>query len=114
MGLLERAARSDAPGDEVRRALVDAGQRLEALGAEPDPPVASTGAGAPPLAPTLRAELRRAARELAALAATETQSAPSATRFDSRPFLVLLERARAQLAGEIALGLTLPGQLQPV
>src|SRR5262245_48127514 len=33
--LLQRAARADASPDDVRQALVEAGRRLEALGAEP-------------------------------------------------------------------------------
>jgi hypothetical protein len=91
--LLARAARADASGDEVRQALLQASARLEALSAE-----SSSG-----LAPALRAELGRAARELAALPA-----AP-ASRVDTAPFLALLERARVQLEGEIALGLTFQG-----
>jgi len=100
--LLKRAAQSDAPIDDKRRALLDAARRLEALGAEPSPRASSGATQAPPLTPALRAELRRAADELGTLAATQTEVA-------SAPFLALLERVGAQLEGEIALGLTFQG-----
>jgi len=104
VSLLKRAAQQDAAIDDVRRALVDAGQRLETLGAEPDPRAASAPTGAPRLDPALRAELRRAARDL------EAASAPgSQRRVDTGPFLALLERARVQLEGEAALGLSFEG-----
>ena len=51
----------------------------------------------------LRGELRRAARDLAA-------TKPSGEwRFDSAPYVALLERVRIQLEGGIALGLSLQG-----
>jgi enediyne biosynthesis protein E4 len=126
VSLLERVARADTPRDEVRRALTVAGQRLDALAAEGDPQAASADRDAPLLAPALRAELRRAARELAAFAAVGADTAASASpaeasrrragsqsdsneRIDTGPFLALLERVRAQLEGEIALGLSLQG-----
>jgi hypothetical protein len=114
VSLLNLAARADVPLEEVRRALLDAGQRLEAIGAEPDARAASEVRGKPGLDPALRVELRRAARELAAIATpgTETRSGSrpdSRPRLDTGPFLALLERARAQLEGEIALGLRLQG-----
>jgi hypothetical protein len=108
VSLLNQAARADAPipgtDDEGRRAILDASQRFEALGAEPDPRVASEATSAPPLGPALRAELRVAARELAAASRPDSQR-----HVDTVPFLALLERARAQLEGEIALGLSLQG-----
>jgi len=106
---LLRAARADAPIDDMRRALHDAGQRLEALGAEPDPRAASEATGGPGLAPALRAELRSAARELAAAGRPDSQ-----LRVDTSHFLALLERARAQLEGEIALGLSFQGSYSQI
>lgn len=103
VSLLKRAARADAPSDETRPALVDAAKRLDALGAEPDTRVGAD-AGSSRLAPALRAELRLAARDLAAASRHDAQS-----RVDTSPFLALLERVRVQLEGEIALGLTLEG-----
>jgi enediyne biosynthesis protein E4 len=102
--LVQQAARANASSDEVRRALRDAGLRLETLGAEPDPRVTPEGTKAPKLAPTVRAELRRAASELAA-----ASQPGSERRADTGPLLALLERVRAQLEGEIALGLSLQG-----
>jgi hypothetical protein len=104
--LLKRAVRTDIPQDDIRRSLADAVQRIEALAAEPDA-AAAAGTAAQGLAPELRAELRRAARDLAAAA-----SAPSAadrSKVDTGPVLALLERARVQIEGEIALGLSLQG-----
>jgi enediyne biosynthesis protein E4 len=100
--LLQRVGQPDGSIDEARRALLDASQRLDALGAEPDRGPASNAEG--PLAPALRAELRRAAGELAA--ASRTDKDP---RIATGPFLALLERVRAQLEGEIALGLSFQG-----
>ena len=107
--LLQNAQRPETTMEALRAALLDAGQRLAALGAEPA--AAATpggGAAAAPLAPDLRAELRRAARELASLAEGELQSTAKRDAHITR-FLALLERVRAQLEGEIALGLTLQG-----
>jgi enediyne biosynthesis protein E4 len=103
--LLMQAARADAPADKVRRALLDAGQRLDALGAEPDPRVKPEGANSPLLARDLRTDLRRAAREIAAFASRPATEA----RIDTGPYLAVLERARTQLEGEIALGLSFEG-----
>jgi hypothetical protein len=94
VSLLTRASRADTPPDDVQRALRDAGQRLDALGAESSPTTST-----PLLAESLRAELRQAARDLAA----------AGTRLDPAPYLALLERVRTQLEGETALGLTLQG-----
>src|SRR5207247_4607361 len=81
----------------------------EALGAASDPDTAHATAPAGPartrLDPSLRSELRRAASELKALASRGTRSVASATG----PVLALLEKARAQLEGEVALGLTFQG-----
>src|SRR5918995_1637818 len=103
VSLLKRAARADASIDEVRPAVNDAVKRFEALGAEPDTLVGSE-LGTSRLPPPLRAELRRAARELSAASPPGSQ-----WRVDTSPFLALLERVRVQLEGEIALGLTLEG-----
>src|SRR5439155_3556697 len=106
---LQQAARRGAPLDQVRRALLDASRSLEALGAGSDPDTAHTPAPAVPartrLDPSLRSELRRAASELTALASGDTRGVRSATG----PVLALLEKARAQLEGEVALGLTFQG-----
>jgi hypothetical protein len=90
---LQQAARLGAPADQVRRALQNASRSLEAL---------SVG---PSLDPSLRRELRRAASELTALASGDTRRVASATGL----VLALLEKARAQLDGEVALGLTFQG-----
>ncbi len=102
--LLHRATLVSASEADVRRAVLDAVARFEALGTEPDPQGADV-ATASRLTPALRAELRRAARELAAFAAL----ADVARRFDAGPFLALLERARIELNGEVALGLSFQG-----
>ena len=103
VSFLKRASQSDAPIDEARRALREGAQRLEAMGVEPEPAGASTPAS--PFTPALRAELRRAAQELTAVA-----SGPDSLRaVDTSVYLALLERVRAQLEGEIALGLSLQG-----
>ncbi len=120
VSLLTKAARADTPRDEVRRALLDASQRFDALGAEPKL-----------IAESLRTELRRAAHDLAA-AAGGGGSAPAGVgagapagagagagargttakteqRIDTARFLALLERVRTQFEGEIALGSSLQG-----
>jgi hypothetical protein len=111
VSLLKQAARADAPNDDARRAVLEAGHRLEALGAEPDPEpdrgAASDAATKPLIDPSLRADLRRAAAELAAFAKTQS-NAPS-SRLDAGPFLALLEKVRNQLEGEVALGLSFQG-----
>jgi len=94
---VERAGRSDVSPEDALRARQEAAERLSALGREPEP-----GGAASPLAPELRAELRRAAQDLAAPPA-------SGSRFDAAPYLALLERVRVKLEGEIALGLSLQG-----
>jgi hypothetical protein len=103
---LQQAARPGAPADQVRRALRDASRSLEALGAGPDSDTANpTTPARTRLDPLLRSELRRAASELTALASGDTRRVASATG----PILALLEKARAQLAGEVALGLAFQG-----
>ena len=101
---LERAARSETSPEQRRRALLDASQRLDALGAEPDPRAPSGAPATSGLAPALRAALRRAAADLAAAARPGPQ-----TEIATAPILALLERARAQLEGEVALGLKFQG-----
>ncbi len=103
--LLKQAARPGNTRDQAQRALRDAAQRLEALAADPDPPKVSNATAAHRLDPALRDELRRAASALAAGARdTEHAGTPDTSRV-----LALLERVRAQLEGEIALGLTFQG-----
>jgi enediyne biosynthesis protein E4 len=95
--LLEQAARAGGAPEERRRLLGEAARRIEALGAETDTAL---------LPATLRAELRRTAGELRGT----PQPRPEETwRFDARPYLDLLDRTRAQLQGEIALGLGFQG-----
>ena len=101
---LQQALRDGAPADQVRRALLDASRSLEALGAEPDPGTAAETPAKTRLAPSLRAELRRAASDLTALASADAQRVASSTR----PILALLEKVRTQLEG-VALGLTFEG-----
>ena len=102
---LQEAARDGAPGDQVRRALLDASRALATLGAEPDPAKAPDSMGKIGLAPALRSELRRAASELTAVASGDSRRVASTTG----PVLALLERVRSQLEGEVALGLTFQG-----
>ena len=95
---LVESARPDAPWEATRRALSDAAAMLLALGAEPAAP------GATAVAPDLREGLRRAAREL-----TDASQSIDPKRVDTARILALLERARVQLEGEVALGLTFQG-----
>jgi enediyne biosynthesis protein E4 len=106
VSLLKQAARPDASRDDARRALVEAGHRLETLAAETGPEEASK-TGTPRLDRALRDELRRAAGELVAAAGnTEALATPPV---DTGRYLALLERVRSQLEGEVALGLTFQG-----
>ena len=102
VGQLQQAVREGAAADQVRRALLDASHSLESLGAEPDP--AAGASVTPPLDSPLRAELRRAASELTAIASGDPQRAASSVG----PVLALLEKVRSQLE-EVALGLTFQG-----
>ena len=84
--LLTRAARADVPGDDRRRAVLDAAQRLEALGAEPDRSVAPDGSARTAITPELRADLRRAAVELAAFATQAGRRLRDASRCGTLPW----------------------------
>ena len=90
--LVNRAARSDTPPDDMRRALLDASQRLESL------------AAAQQFAPTLQAELQKGQRNspprLDPMPNRESTSGPSWRCSSARA---------SQLEGAIALGLTLQG-----
>ena len=104
VALVELAGRPDAQADAARRALLDAARRLDALAADPDPRQAAAP-GSASLTPALRAELKQAARDLTAHASRPQPD----RRFDTGPILALLDRARVQLTGEVALGLTFQG-----
>jgi hypothetical protein len=101
VALLNQAARSDAPEADLRHVIGEAGQRLERLSVEPAPGAPGGSSG---LTAAMRTDLRRAARDLADAVRTSPFVRP-----DTAPVLALLERARAQLAGEIALGLSFEG-----
>lgn len=97
VGLLQNAQRPETTTEALRAALLDAGQRLAALGAEPA--AAATpggGAAAAPLAADLRAELRRAARELASLAEGELQSTAKRDAHSRLELHALGDRRRQQ------------------
>jgi hypothetical protein len=106
---VQQAARSGAPAEQVRRALLDASRGLEALAAGPDPDAANATSPPGPMVTvldlSLRRDLRLAASELAALASGDTRDVDAATG----PVLALLEKARAQLEADVALGLTFQG-----
>ena len=103
---LQQAARVGAPADQVRRALLDASRSIDALSAGPDPGTApATTPARMRLDPSLQGELRRAASTLRTLASGDVRDVASATG----PVLALLERARAQLEGDVALGLPFQG-----
>ena len=108
---LQQAAKEGTPADQARRALLDARRSLEALsGPDPDaaPATAPTTPAAPAvtgLDPVLRRELRRASAEVAALASANPRGVAAAIG----PILALLEKARAQLEADVALGLTFQG-----
>ncbi len=102
--LLNGAARTDAPIAEVRRALLDASRLFGTLGDAPDAPAESSSGQAVDLGLDMRAELRRAAGELVAMSRSDSKA-----RLDVSRFLALLERARARIEGEVALGLSLQG-----
>jgi enediyne biosynthesis protein E4 len=102
VGQLQQAVREGAAADQVQRALLDASHTLESLGAEPDS--AAAPSVTPPLDAPLRAELRRAASELTAIASGDPQRVASSVG----RVLALLEKVRSQLE-EVALGLTFQG-----
>jgi hypothetical protein len=103
VALLKRAGRVDLPPDDIRRALLESARTIAALATES---VATQAPGATPLPEDLRAQLRRAARDLESRASMPSNGE---ARVETGPVLALLERARVQLEGEIALGLTLQG-----
>jgi hypothetical protein len=103
VALLKRAGQAGIARSEAVAAAGQAARRLEALAAEPEAR-AKPGAAVPLVAPELRAELSRAARDLVAGTASD-----GGGRFDAGPSLALLERVRAQLEGEVALGLSFQG-----
>jgi hypothetical protein len=102
---LQQAVRDGTPADQIRLALRDASQSLQSLTVEPSPAATSTASAKPALPPALRDELRRAASELSALASGDLQHIAASTA----PIVALLERVRAQIDGEVALGLTFQG-----
>ncbi len=102
--LLTKAGRPDTAADEVRRVLLEAAQRLEALGTHAASGAPDASADETPIPPALRSELRAAAQKLLSAA-----RAPVNDRVDTGPVLALLERVRTRLEGEIALGLSLQG-----
>jgi hypothetical protein len=93
--LLKQATQAGVGPDEIQRLLGEVARRIEALSADADA-----------LSATLRADLRHAAGELRRAPQTRRDET---WRFDPAPYLDLLERARAQLEGEIALGLPFQG-----
>jgi hypothetical protein len=101
---LTLAARPDASADEVRRGILEAIRLFEALGGESAPGATPDTPQVSFLAPALRDELRKAASFLTILGVD-----PPPPRLNAAPFLALLERARVQLEGEIALGLSFQG-----
>jgi hypothetical protein len=103
VNFLKQAGQVGVSADEVRHALKEAAQRFEALAVEREPRTPAD-ADASQFSPALRAELRRAAGELAAASRSDSDS-----RVDTRPYVALLERVRVQLEGEIALGLSFQG-----
>jgi hypothetical protein len=92
---LQQAARVDAPADQVRRALLETARHLQALEA----------GTATRLDPSLRAELRRAAADVTALASADRERVAAAVP----PLVTVVEKARAQLERDVALGLTFQG-----
>ncbi len=95
---LVQSARPEAAWDTTRRALVEAAEKLQTLGAEP---AASAEA---PIPQDQREALRRAARDV-----HDASQSVEPRRIDTAPILALLERVRVQLSGEVALGLTFQG-----
>src|SRR5688572_13778327 len=89
---LQQARLDGATADQRRKALLDAGSRIGAL---------ANGS----FEPALREELRRAASDLTALASGDLKGIVPATA----PVLALLERVKASLDGNVALGLSFQG-----
>jgi enediyne biosynthesis protein E4 len=92
--LLRKAGETPAP-DEAGRLAGEAAGRIEELSGQSDT-----------LSATLRADLRRAADDLRG---TRPPGADTSWRFEPRPYLELLDRVRAELEGDTALGLTFQG-----
>jgi hypothetical protein len=89
---LQQARREGASADQIRKSLLDASRSVGTLAeANLDPP--------------LREELRRAASQLTALASGDLQDLAQATM----PILALLDKVKASLEGDVALGLTFQG-----
>jgi enediyne biosynthesis protein E4 len=91
---LQQAARPDATADQVRRALQAASRNLETL-----------GAATAILDPSLRNDLRRAARELTSPASADTGRVASPIR----SALAILDKARVQLEAGAARDLPFEG-----
>lgn len=94
VSLLTRATRGETTRGEQRQAFADASHPFETL------------AAAAILPEPLRAELRRAAQDLAAAGSPANDNPPP---IDTAAYLALLDKVRTQLAGETALGLSLQG-----
>jgi hypothetical protein len=95
VALLQQATRPGAPENQVRRALLDASRTIEKL----------RDASGIRLDASVRNDLGRAASTLASLAPSDTQRVASAIA----PIAALLDKARAQLESDNALGLTFQG-----
>ena len=93
LGQLQQAVRREATADQARNALRAASRSLDTL------------AAATILDASLRNDLRRTASDLTLLPAADTQRLASATR----SAIALLEKARAQLEADVALGLSFQG-----
>jgi hypothetical protein len=102
---LQESVRDGMPTEQVRRALLAASKRLEALGAEPDARTGPAAAARTSLPAAMREELRRAAATLATVPPGDARDVASTTR----PIFTLLERVRSQLEGDVALGLQFEG-----
>ena len=89
---LQQARREGASADRIKKALLDASRSVEALGEAN-------------LDRALREELRRAASQLTLLASGDLQDVVRATV----PVLALLDKVKAGLEGDVALGLTFQG-----
>jgi hypothetical protein len=101
--LLRQAAAPGTSRDSGQAALDKAASKLERLGGDTGGEAGEAGKPPALASAELRGELRRAAQSL--------RAGPGAGewRFDAAPYLALLERARIQLEGGIALGLSLQG-----
>ena len=121
--LLTQAARTDVSRDDARRGLREASQRIEALAAALERgassgPTASGSAAPGPATPGSAAPgsarlvgERRCYWTCAARRASWPRHPRLTARraLDTGPYLALLERARIQIDGEVALGLSFQG-----